>query len=154
MHASPPIHQAPKRRLRLTRASLAHVPLAHAAAIRLRAALICLSVSYLLAWLELPLAYPLSPAETAAAGAAPLAAAIVARLLLGALYVFVALRHAWARWITVALGFLSAFVVAPMLPDVWRTFELAAVITGAGIACKLAAAVLLMLPMRTRSATR
>lgn len=152
MNASQPLPGTPRRRGRLASAGRFD-SLEPAAARRLRMALICLFAGYALAWIELPLAFPASPGEIATAATAavsPLVAAVVARILLGALYVFVALRRAWARWAVVALGFLSAVFVAPMLPGEWQVFPLAALVTGLGVVCKLMAAILLMFPMRTR----
>ncbi len=125
-----------------------------AAARRFRIALICLAASYLLAWIELPFEFASRPGEAAMAGASPLLAAIVARVLLGVLYLFVALHRTWARWIAVALGLLSALFVAPMLPGEWHAFPLAAIVTGLGTLCKLAAALLLMLPLQKLGAAQ
>jgi hypothetical protein len=149
MNAGRPTPGAPRRHIRL-------VPeggldsLEPRAARHFRTALACLVAGYALAWVEIPLELAISPSEATAAGASTLAAAVIARVLLGVLYLFVALRHAWARWTAVAHGFLSALFVAPMLPGEWQAFPLAALVTGLGVVCKLAAAILLMLPLRGR----
>ncbi|MEX3958428.1 hypothetical protein [Trinickia sp. EG282A] len=147
MNASRLISGAPRRRARLAPGS-GPGSLEPAAAARFRVAVICLLASYALAWVEIPLEFAFQPGQTSAAGASALLAAIVARVLLGALYVFVALHRAWARWIAVSLGFLAAFFVTPMLPGEWHVFPLAAIVTGLGVIGKLAAAILLMLPLR------
>jgi|GEM_PF-4009653 len=135
--------------------TLRRVPLEPRSARRFSIALACLGLSYALAWLELPLGQIApAPADSAAPAAATLAAALVARVLLGLLYAFVALRHAWARWTTVALCLVSAAFVAPMLPLEWRAFPLGALVTGAGLAAKLLAGSLLMLPLRRQRDTR
>ncbi|KAA0085036.1 hypothetical protein C0Z19_07900 [Trinickia soli] len=112
-------------------------------------------MSYALAWLELSLGQnaPIAP-DGAASVSTAMAAALTARALVGLLYVFVALRHAWARWVTVVLCFASVVLVAPLLPAEWRVFPVGALVTGLGLAAKLAAAILLTLPLRTRSQTR
>jgi peptidoglycan/LPS O-acetylase OafA/YrhL len=118
---------------------------------RLKAALACLALGYALAWIEVLLEFLVLPApENAAGGVPPLLAAVLARVLLGALYLFVALRHRWARWLTVTLGFLSAIFVTPMLPGEWQILPAASLVTGLGMLCRLAAAILLALPMRER----
>jgi hypothetical protein len=151
MNAGRPIPGAPRRRIQLV---LDDGPdaLQPGDARRFRWALACVFAGYALAWVEIPLELAVSPSEATAAGASPLAAAIIARVLLGVLYMFVALRHAWARWAVVALGFLSALFVAPMLPGEWQAFPLGALVTGLGVVCKLAAAILLMLPLLRRLA--
>jgi hypothetical protein len=149
MNVSHLLPGAPRPRGRLT-PSAGLGSLEPAAARRWRIALLCLLAGYTLAWIELLLAFPVSPGETARIAASPLVAAVLARILLGVLYLLVALRRAWARWTVVALGFLSAFCVTPMLPGEWNVFPLAALVTGSGVVCKLAAAVLLMLPTRVR----
>ncbi len=147
MNASRLISGAPRRRVWFAPGD-GPGSLEPAAAKRFRVALICLFATYVLAWIEIPLEFAFQPGETAAAGASPLFAAVVARVLLGALYLFVALHRTWARWTVVALGFLSAAFVTPMLPGEWQAFALAAVVTGLGVMGKLAAAILLMLPLR------
>jgi hypothetical protein len=146
MSAGGPIPGAPRRHIQL----VPERELPPGDARRFRLALACIFVGYALAWVEIPLELAVSPSEATAADASPLAAAIVARVLLGVLYLFVAFRHAWARWTVVALGFVSALFVAPMLPGEWQVFPVAALVTGLGVVCKLAAAILLMLPLRTR----
>lgn len=154
MNASHPLPGAPIRRPRRTLATR-RVPLEPRAARRFSIALACLGMSYALTWIELPLG-SLTPASPHGATpvAATLAAALTARVLIGLLYVFVALRHTWARWITVVLCFASAVFVVPLLPAEWRVFPFGTLVTGLGLACKLLAAVLLTLPLRTRSDTR
>ncbi len=149
MDASRPIRGAPRRRIRLFPEGGLDA-LQPGDAKRFRRALACVFTGYAVAWVELPLQLALSPSEATAANASPLAAAIIARVLLGVLYIFLVLRLAWARWTVVALGLLSAFFVAPMLPGEWQAFPLAALVTGLGVVCKLAAAILLMLPLRAR----
>jgi len=83
-----------------------------------------------------------------------LAAALTARAIVGVLYALVALRYAWARWITVVLSFASAALVGPLLPAEWSVFSLGALVTGIGLAAKLLAALLLALPLRTQNTTR
>jgi hypothetical protein len=90
------------------------------------------------------------PADGMQGVSSTLAAALSARVLIGVLYALVALRYAWARWVAVALCFASVALVAPMLPLEWRAFQLGALVTGLGLASKLAAAVLLTLPLRLR----
>jgi hypothetical protein len=114
-----------------------------------------LGISYALAWIELPLGQIApAPAESAGAVSTALAAALTARVLVGLLYALVALRYAWARWVAVLLGFGSVVLVGPLLPGEWSTYPLAALITGLGLAGKLVAAVLLTLPLRTKSGAR
>lgn len=121
------------------------------AATRLNIALMCLGVSYALAWLEIPLSFATSlPGESSMAGGSPLVAAIIARLLLGVLYAFVALCYGWARWLTVVMSLLAVVFVGPLLPAEWQTFALGALVTGTGLAAKLAAALLLIAPLRKR----
>jgi hypothetical protein len=147
MGASRPIPGTPRRRVRLLPKSRLDA-LKPGDAKRFREALACVFAGYALAWVEIPLQLAVPPSE--ATTASPLAAAIIARVLLGVLYMFVALRFAWARWTVVALGFLSALFVVPMLPGEWQVFPLAAFVTGLGVVCKLTAAILLMLPLRAR----
>lgn len=154
MNASHPLPDAPMRRvsqaLRARRA-----PLEPASARRFSIALACLGLSYALAWLELPLAQFASiPAENATPVSPSLAAALTARVIVGVLYAFVALRHAWARWLTVALCLASIVLVSPLLPQEWVAFPLGASVTALELAAKLIAAVLLVLPLRIRLDTR
>ncbi|CAN7644419.1 hypothetical protein LJR230_004796 [Trinickia sp. LjRoot230] len=106
-------------------------------------------IGYLFIWAELPFEFVLlRVGGTPSADTSSLAAALVARIMLGALYAFVALRYAWARWTTVALGIMSAWFVLPALPGEWQISPSASMITAAGVACRLAAALLLALPQR------
>lgn len=151
---SRPLPSAQTRRMRASRPPR-RAPLEPRSARRFSIALACLGVSYALAWLELSLGQnaPIAP-DGAASVSTAMAAALTARALVGLLYVFVALRHAWARWVTVVLCFASVVLVAPLLPAEWRVFPVGALVTGLGLAAKLAAAILLTLPLRTRSQTR
>jgi hypothetical protein len=105
----------------------------------LYAALACLGVAYALSLAEMGLAVFASPTE-------PVAALIASHGLIGGLYVCVALRLQWARWITVVLGFASVVLVGPMLGTEWRVFPTAALVTGAVLVCKLAASIFLLSP--------
>jgi hypothetical protein len=80
----------------------------------------------------------------------PVAALVASRALMGGLYVCVAFRLQWARWITVVLGFASVVLVAPMLGAEWRAFPAAALVTGAVLVCKLAASIFLLSPDAAR----
>lgn len=154
MNASHPLPGAPTRRVRHVPATR-RAPLGARSARRFSIALASLGVSYALAWLELPLGHTASPlVNGVSAITEPLAAALTARVLIGILYAFVALRHAWARWTTVVLGFASAALVGPLLPAEWGVFSLGALITGVGLAAKLLAALLLALPLRTQDDRR
>lgn len=151
MNASHPIPGAAMRRVRHAFEARLDA-LEPRAAKRFCTALVCLGASYALAWAEIPLWLSTAPpGDASAPGAAlPLAAAITARVLVGVLYAFVALRHAWARWLTVALCILSVAFVGPLVPAEWHVLPLGSLVTALGLGCKLAAAVLLMLPLRTR----
>ena len=154
MNASHPLPGAPTRRVRHTLATR-RAPLEARSARRFSIALACLGVSYVLAWLELPLGQIAPPsADGVSAIAEPLAAALTARAIVGVLYALVALRYAWARWITVVLSFASAALVGPLLPAEWSVFSLGALVTGIGLAAKLLAALLLALPLRTQNDRR
>lgn len=149
-HTSHHFHGALMRRASRT-LHPGRAPLEPASARRFALALACLGVSYALAWIELPLAYAApTPADGMQGVSSTLAAALSARVLIGVLYALVALRYAWARWVAVALCFASVALVAPLLPLEWRAFQLGALVTGLGLASKLAAAVLLTLPLRLR----
>jgi hypothetical protein len=106
----------------------------------LSAAMACLGVAYALSWLELALAVMVGGASASA----PVAAMVASRVLLGGLYLCVALRLQWARWLTVALGLASAIFVGPMLGAEWSAFPLAALVTGATLVCKLGASLFLI----------
>lgn len=105
----------------------------------LSAALMCLGVAYALSWAEMGLALIAGPSE-------PVAALVASRALMGGLYVCVAFRLQWARWITVVLGFASVVLVAPLLGGEWRAFPAAAIVTGMMLVCKLAASIFLLSP--------
>jgi hypothetical protein len=107
----------------------------------LSAALACLGVAYALSWLEFALAVMVTPAS---ASATPVAAMIASRILIGGLYLCVAFRLQWARWLTVALGLVSVTLVGPMLGAEWTALPGAAVVTGATLVCKLAASLFLI----------
>ena len=150
-------HSLPGARIRRVSHALTtrRPPLEPASAKRFSIALACLALSYALAWLELPLGQlATTPGASASPVSSALAAALTARLMIGLLYLFVALRHAWARWLTIALCAASIAFTAPLLPLEWQVFALGAWVTGLGLACKLIAAVLLMLPLRPRRDTR
>jgi hypothetical protein len=154
MNASHPLSGAPTRHVRHALATR-RAPLEARSARRFSIALACLGASYALAWLELPLGHTASPSgHSVSAIAEPLAAALTARAIIGLLYAFVALRHAWARWTTVVLGFASAALVGPLLPAEWGVFSLGALVTGIGLAAKLLAALLLALPLRIQDDRR
>ncbi|MGX7001685.1 hypothetical protein [Caballeronia sp. KNU42] len=102
-------------------------------------ALVCLGLAYALSWAEMGLALMTGPGE-------PIAALIASRALIGGLYVCVAFRLQWARWITVVLGLAAAVLVGPMLGAEWRAFPVAALITGVVLVFKLAASIFLLLP--------
>jgi hypothetical protein len=106
----------------------------------LPAAMACLGVAYALSWLELALSVMVGAGSTSA----PVAAMAASRVLLGGLYLCVALRLQWARWLTVALGLVSVIVVGPMLGAEWSAYPVAAVVTGATLVCKLAASLFLI----------
>lgn len=105
----------------------------------LSTALVCLGLAYALSWAEMGLALMTGPGE-------PIAALIASRALIGGLYLCVAFRLQWARWITVVLGFAAAVLVGPMLGAEWHAFPVAALVTGAALMLKLAASVLLISP--------
>ncbi len=105
----------------------------------LSTALVCLGLAYALSWAEMGLALMTGPGE-------PVAALIASRALIGGLYVCVAFRLQWARWITVVLGFASVVLVGPMLGAEWRAFPVAALVTGVVLVFKLAASIFLLSP--------
>ena len=102
-------------------------------------ALVCLGLAYALSWAEMGLALMTGPGE-------PIAALIASRALIGGLYVCVAFRLQWARWITVLLGLAALVLVGPMLGAEWHAFPVAALITGVVLALKLAASIFLLSP--------
>jgi hypothetical protein len=105
----------------------------------LSTAVVCLGLAYILSWAEMGLSLMTGPGE-------PIAALIASRALIAGLYVCVAFRLQWARWITVALGFTSVVLVGPMLGAEWHAFPVAALVTGAVLVFKLAASILLLSP--------
>jgi hypothetical protein len=116
---------------------------------RFRSALVCLGAAYALSWAELALAIAIGfPGD---ASSHPLAASIVSRLLVGLLYLCVAARLQWARWMTVALGFVSVMFVAPTIALQWHALPTGAIICGAALVCKLAASLYLVSRMPLRA---
>ncbi|MDR5754747.1 MULTISPECIES: hypothetical protein [unclassified Caballeronia] len=108
------------------------------------AALASLALAYALSWAELGLAATIGlPGD---AGSHPFAASVVARVLVGLLYLCVAARLQWARWVTIALGFASVALVAPTLALQWETFPAAAVVSGVALVCRLSASLFLLAP--------
>jgi hypothetical protein len=105
----------------------------------LSTALVCLGLAYVLSWGEMGLALMTGLDE-------PIAALIASRALIGGLYLCVAFRLQWARWITVVLGFASAVLVGPMLGAEWRAIPVAALVTGIVLVFKLAASIFLLSP--------
>ncbi|CAN7684960.1 hypothetical protein [Caballeronia sp. LjRoot31] len=105
----------------------------------LSTSLVCLGLAYTLSWAEMGLALMTGPGE-------PVAALIASRALIGGLYICVAFRLQWARWITVVLGFASVVLVGPMLGAEWRAFPVAALVTGVVLVFKLAASIFLLSP--------
>ncbi|MDR5857631.1 hypothetical protein P9239_02250 [Caballeronia sp. LZ062] len=128
----------------------AAAPVRTAAQQRFKSALACLGAAYALSWAELGLALAVGFPGDAASH--PVAASIVSRVLVGLLYVCVASRLQWARWLTVALGFVAVALVAPTLALQWHVFPAAAVVSGLTLACRLAASLFLLSPMPARKA--
>jgi hypothetical protein len=122
--------------------------LASASTPRFISALACLGAAYALSWAEFALA--LMAGLPGDAASHPVAASVVSKLLVALLYGCVAARLQWARWVTVALGFVSVAFVAPTLALQWHVFPAAAVVSGVGVVCKLAASLFLMAPMEKR----
>ncbi|KXV02784.1 hypothetical protein CR51_19765 [Caballeronia megalochromosomata] len=119
---------------------------------RFTSAIACLGAAYALSWAELALTLAIGlPGD---ASSHPLAASIASRALVGLLYVCVASRLQWARWLTVVLGFVSVALVAPTLALQWHVFPAGAFVCGAGLVCKFAASLYLLSPMPARLATR
>ncbi|MDR5762734.1 hypothetical protein [Caballeronia sp. LZ035] len=119
---------------------------------RFTSAIACLGAAYALSWAEFALALAIGlPGD---ASSHPIAASIVSRVLIGMLYVCVASRLQWARWLTVAIGILSVALVAPTIGMQWHAFPAAALVCGAGLVCKLAASLYLVSPMPPRIAKR
>jgi hypothetical protein len=105
----------------------------------LSTAMVCLGLAYALSWAEMGLTLMTGPAE-------PIAALIASHALIGGLYLSVAFRLQWARWITVVLGVASVVLVGPMLGGEWHAFPVAALVTGAVLVFKLAASIFLLSP--------
>ncbi|SAL01701.1 hypothetical protein [Caballeronia ptereochthonis] len=127
-------------------------PSAAAPGQRFASALACLGAAYALSWAEFALMLAIGlPGD---ASSHPLAASIVSRVLVGLLYACVASRLQWARWLTVALGFLSVALVAPTIALQWHAFPAGAFVCGAALVCKLAASLYLLSPMPPRPAIR
>jgi hypothetical protein len=116
---------------------------------RFISALACLGAAWALSWTELALT--LIAGFPADAPGHPLAASIASRMLIGLLYLCVAARLQWARWLTVAVGFGSVLLVAPMLAVQWHVFPAAAIVSGAALVCKCAASLYLLSPMPMRA---
>ena len=131
---------------------LATAPPACAPERRFTSALACLGAAYALSWVEFALMLAIGlPGD---ASSHPVAASIVSRVLVGVLYVCVASRLQWARWLTVALGLLSVALVAPTIAMQWHVFPAGALVCGAALVCKLAASLYLLSPMPPRPAVR
>jgi hypothetical protein len=117
---------------------------------RFRSALACLGAAYALSWAEFALTLAIGlPGD---ASSHPVAASIVSRVLVGLLYLCVASRLQWARWLTVMLGLLSVALVAPTMGMQWHAFPAGALAGGAGLVCKLAASLYLASPMPRNAA--
>jgi hypothetical protein len=115
---------------------------------RFTSAIACLGAAYALSWTEFALTLAIGlPGE---ASSHPLAASIASRVLVGLLYICVASRLQWARWLTVALGFLAVALVAPTLAMQWHVFPAGAFVSGAALVCKFAASLYLLSPMPAR----
>jgi hypothetical protein len=115
---------------------------------RFTSALACLGAAYALSWAELALTLTIgAPGDSSSH---PLAAMIAARVLIGLLYLCVASRLHWARWLSIALGVASAAFVAPTLALQWHVFAAGAIVSGAAVVCKLAASFYLLSPMPAR----
>jgi hypothetical protein len=104
----------------------------------IRAALICTWATVLVALAEFPL-------EAADPGITPaaLVALCVSKGLLIALCLSVTLGMRWGRRIFVALCVTSVIAIAPHLPNEWRHYPAAFVLSGIECVTKTAAAVLL-----------
>jgi hypothetical protein len=119
---------------------------------RFTSAVACLGAAYALSWTEFALTLAIGlPGE---ASSHPVAASIASRVLVGLLYLCVASRLQWARWLTVALGFLSVALVAPTLAMQWHVFPAGAFVSGAALVCKFAASLYLLSPMPARISAR
>jgi hypothetical protein len=119
---------------------------------RFTSAIACLGAAYALSWTEFALTLAIGlPGD---ASSHPVAASIASRVLVGLLYICVASRLQWARWLTVALGFLSVALVAPTLSMQWHVFPAGAFVSGAALVCKFAASLYLLSPMPPRRAAR
>lgn len=118
---------------------------------RFTSAMACLGAAWALSWVEFALTLAIGLPGNASSH--PLAASIASRLLVGLLYVCVASRFQWARWLTVVLGFVSVALVAPTLALQWHVFPAGAFVSGVGLVCKLAASLYLLSRMPARIAT-
>jgi len=118
---------------------------------RFTSAIACLGAAWALSWAEFALTLAIGlPGD---ASSHPLAAMVASRVLVGLLYVCLASRLQWARWLTVVLGFVSVALVAPTLALQWHIFPAAAFVCGVGLVCKFAASLYLLSPMPGRLAT-
>ena len=117
---------------------------------RFTSAMACLGAAWALSWVEFALTLAIGLPGNASSH--PLAASIASRLLVGLLYVCVASRFQWARWLTVVLGFISVALVAPTLALQWHVFPAGAFVSGVGLVCKFAASLYLLSRMRARIA--
>jgi hypothetical protein len=133
----------------LIEAARADAPPNTAAEERFTTALLCLGAAYALSWAEFGLA--LAVGFPGNLDNHPLAASVASRVLLALLYLCVASRLQWARWVTIALGLCSVAFVAPTIALQWHVFPAAAVICGASIVFKLAASMYLLSPMPERA---
>ncbi|KND61940.1 hypothetical protein BVER_01541c [Candidatus Burkholderia verschuerenii] len=116
---------------------------------RFTTALLCLGAAYALSWAEFGLALVVGfPGNLESH---PLAASVASRVLLALLYLCVASRLQWARWVTIALGLCSVLFVAPTIALQWHVFPAAAMICGVSIVFKLAASIYLLSPMPERA---
>jgi hypothetical protein len=117
---------------------------------RFKTALLCLGAAYALSWAEFGLALTVGLPGNMLDH--PLAASVASRVLLALLYICVASRLQWARWVTIAIGLCSVMFVAPTIALQWHVFPAAALICGISIVCKLAASFYLLTPMPRRAA--
>jgi hypothetical protein len=115
---------------------------------RFTSALACLGAAYALSWVEFALTLAIGVPGDATSH--PLSAMVASRVLIGLLYLCVASKLQWARWLTIAIGLLSVVLVAPTLALQWHVFAAGAVISGAAVVCKFAASLYLLSPMPAR----
>lgn len=115
---------------------------------RFTSAIACLGAAWALSWAEFALMLAIGlPGDTSSH---PIAASIASRALVGLLYICVASRLQWARWLTIVLGLVSVALVAPTLALQWHVFPAGAFVCGVGLVCKFAAALYLLSPMPPR----